>query len=168
MTMWIVAMAMFIVSALLGGINYVTTVLNLRTKGMNMWRMPLTIWAFFITAILGVLSFPVLFSGVLLLMFDRSMDTSFYLSEIVVGGQILDRVGGSPICSTPVLVSGTPGSVYHHPAGHGYCIRSAFCECPETYFWLSRYGAVHSRHCFPFVYRLGAPHVYVRRESIYQ
>ena len=97
MTMWIVAMAMFIVSALLGGINYVTTVLNLRTKGMNMWRMPLTIWAFFITAILGVLSFPVLFSGVLLLMFDRSMGTSFYLSEIVVGGQILDRVGGSPI-----------------------------------------------------------------------
>jgi cytochrome c oxidase subunit I len=97
MSMWIVAMAMFIVSALLGGINYVTTVLNLRTKGMNLWRMPLTIWAFFITAILGVLSFPVLLSGVLLLMFDRSMGTSFYLSEIVVGGQILDRVGGSPI-----------------------------------------------------------------------
>lgn len=97
MTMWIVAMAFFIVSALLGGINYITTVLNMRTKGMNMWRMPLTIWAFFITAIVGVLSFPVLLSGVLLLMFDRSMGTSFYLSEIVVGGQILDRVGGSPI-----------------------------------------------------------------------
>ncbi len=97
MTMWIVAMAMFVVSALLGGINYVTTVLNLRTKGMNLWRMPLTIWAFFVTAILGVLSFPVLLSGVLLLMFDRSMGTSFYLSEIVVGGEILDRVGGSPI-----------------------------------------------------------------------
>ncbi len=97
MTMWIVAMAMFIVSSLLGGINYVTTVLNLRTKGMNMWRLPLTIWAFLVTAILGVLSFPVLLSGVLLLMFDRSMGTSFYLSEIVVGGQILDRVGGSPI-----------------------------------------------------------------------
>ncbi|MCS7036857.1 MAG: cbb3-type cytochrome c oxidase subunit I, partial [Saprospiraceae bacterium] len=97
MTMWIVSMALFIVSALLGGINYVTTVLNLRTKGMNLWRMPLTIWAFFITAIIGVLSFPVLLSGVLLLMFDRSMGTSFYLSEIVVGGQILDRIGGSPI-----------------------------------------------------------------------
>ncbi|MBK8426030.1 MAG: cbb3-type cytochrome c oxidase subunit I [Lewinellaceae bacterium] len=97
MTMWIVSMALFIVSALLGGINYITTILNMRTKGMNMWRMPLTIWAIFITAILGVLSFPVLLSGVLLLMFDRSMGTSFYLSEIVVGGQILDRVGGSPI-----------------------------------------------------------------------
>jgi cytochrome c oxidase subunit I len=97
MTLWIVSMSLFVVSALLGGINYITTVLNLRTKGMNMWRMPLTIWAFFITAILGVLSFPVLFSGLLLLMFDRSMGTSFYLSEIVVGGQILDRIGGSPV-----------------------------------------------------------------------
>jgi cytochrome c oxidase subunit 1 len=97
MTMWIVAMALFVVSALLGGINYITTVLNLRTKGMNMWRMPLTIWAFLVTAILGVLSFPVLLSGVLLLMFDRSLGTSFYLSEIVVGGQVLERIGGSPI-----------------------------------------------------------------------
>lgn len=97
MTMWIVSMALFIVSALLGGINYITTVLNLRTKGMTLWRMPLTIWAFFITAVLGVLSFPVLLSGVLLLMFDRSMGTSFYLSEIVVGGQVLERIGGSPI-----------------------------------------------------------------------
>ncbi|MCA0238304.1 MAG: cbb3-type cytochrome c oxidase subunit I, partial [Bacteroidetes bacterium] len=97
MTMWIVAMALFVVSSLLGGINYITTILNLRTKGMNMWRMPLTMWAFFVTAVLGVLSFPVLLSGVLLLMFDRSMGTSFYLSEIVVGGQILDRIGGSPI-----------------------------------------------------------------------
>jgi len=97
MTMWIVAMSLFVVSSLLGGINYITTILNLRTKGMNMWRLPLPIWAILITAILGVLSFPVLFSGLLLLMFDRSMGTSFYLSEIVVGGQILDRIGGSPI-----------------------------------------------------------------------
>jgi cytochrome c oxidase subunit 1 len=97
MTMWIVSMALFIVSSLLGGINYITTILNLRTKGMTLWRMPLPMWAIFVTAILGVLSFPVLFSGVLLLMFDRSLGTSFYLSEIVVGGEILDRIGGSPI-----------------------------------------------------------------------
>lgn len=97
MTMWIVSMALFVVSSLLGGINYITTILNLRTKGMSLWRMPLPMWAIFVTAILGVLSFPVLLSGVLLLMFDRSLGTSFYLNEIVVGGQILDRIGGSPI-----------------------------------------------------------------------
>ncbi len=97
MTLWLLSLVFFVVSVLLGGINYITTVLNLRTKGMTMWRMPLTIWAFFVTAIIGLLSFPVLVSGFLLLMFDRGMGTSFYLSEIYVGGQALDHVGGSPI-----------------------------------------------------------------------
>jgi len=97
MTLWILSLVFFVISVGLGGINYITTVLNLRTKGMSMWRMPLTIWAFFVTAILALLSFPVLVSGFLLLMFDRSMGTSFYLSEIFIGGQALDHVGGSPI-----------------------------------------------------------------------
>ena len=57
MTLWLVSMALFIVSALLGGLNYIVTIINLRTKGMSLRRMPLTIWAFFVTAILGVLSF---------------------------------------------------------------------------------------------------------------
>ncbi len=97
MTMWVVSLVFFVVSVLLGGINYITTVLNLRTKGMNMWRLPLTIWAFFVTAILGLLSFPVLVSGLLLTMCDRGLGTSFYLSEIFIGGQALDHVGGSPV-----------------------------------------------------------------------
>ncbi len=98
MTMWLISMILFIVSSLLGGINYVATVINMRTKGMKMTRMPLTIWAFTFTAILGILSFPVLFGGSLLLVFDRSFGTSFYLNEIpadLAGG--IERVGGSPI-----------------------------------------------------------------------
>ena len=97
MTLWLVSMAIFIASSLIGSLNYIVTILNLRTKGMNMTRMPLTIWAFLVTAILGVLSFPVLLSAALLLLMDRSMGTSFYLSDIVVGGEMLDNVGGSPI-----------------------------------------------------------------------
>jgi cytochrome c oxidase subunit 1 len=97
MTLWLVSMSFFIVSALLGGLNYIVTVINLRTKGMSMTRLPLTIWAFFVTAILGVLSFPVLFSAALLLIFDRSFGTSFYLSDIYIGGQALEQTGGSPI-----------------------------------------------------------------------
>jgi cytochrome c oxidase subunit I len=97
MTLWLVAMALFIVSSLLGGINYVTTVINLRTKGMSMDKMPLTIWAFTFTAILGILSFPVLLSAALLLIFDRSFGTSFYLSDIYINGQALPNQGGSPI-----------------------------------------------------------------------
>ncbi len=97
MTLWLVSMAIFIASSLIGSLNYIVTILNLRTKGMHMTRMPLTIWAFLVTAILGVLSFPVLLSAALLLLMDRSMGTSFYLSDIVVGGEMLDNVGGSPI-----------------------------------------------------------------------
>ena len=62
-----------------------------------MTRLPLTIWAFMITAILGTLSFPVLLSGALLLMFDRHMGTSFYLSDIYIDGTVLPNEGGSPI-----------------------------------------------------------------------
>ncbi|GGD78786.1 cytochrome-c oxidase [Emticicia aquatilis] len=97
MTMWLVSMAIFIVSSLLGSINYVTTVINLRTKGMTFDKMPLTIWAFTFTAILGILSFPVLLSAALLLIFDRSFGTSFYLSDIYINGQALPNQGGSPI-----------------------------------------------------------------------
>jgi cytochrome c oxidase subunit 1 len=97
MTMWLISMVLFVASSLMGGINYVSTILNMRTKGMDLWKMPLTIWAFFLTAILGILSFPVLVAGVVLLVFDRSFGTSFYLSDIVMGTNILPNEGGSPI-----------------------------------------------------------------------
>src|SRR6266487_952284 len=97
MDLWLIAMALFVVSSLLGGLNYISTILNMRTKGMSMTRLPLTIWALFFTAILGVLTFPVLLSGLILLLFDRNLGTSFYLSDIVVNGKILPNEGGSPI-----------------------------------------------------------------------
>ncbi|MGV6944467.1 cytochrome c oxidase subunit I [Sphingobacterium kyonggiense] len=97
MTLWLISMTLFIASQVLGGVNYISTVLNMRTKGMELWKMPLTIWAFFLTAIVGLLSFPVLVSAVVLLFFDRSVGTSFYLSDLVVGGTILPNEGGSPI-----------------------------------------------------------------------
>ena len=97
MTLWLVSMAIFIASSLMGSLNYIVTVLNLRTKGMKMTRLPLTIWAFFVTAIIGVISFPVLLSAALLLIFDRSFGTSFYLSDIFIQGEVLHYKGGSPI-----------------------------------------------------------------------
>ncbi len=97
MTLWLVSMAIFIASSLMGSLNYIVTVLNLRTKGMKMTRLPLTIWAFLITAIIGVISFPVLLSAALLLLFDRSFGTSFYLSDIFIQGEVLHYKGGSPI-----------------------------------------------------------------------
>ena len=97
MTLWLLSMTVFIASSLIGGINYIVTIINLRTKGMSMTKLPLTIWAFFITAILGVLSFPVLLSCAVLLLMDRGLGTSFYMSDIVTSSGALDATGGSPI-----------------------------------------------------------------------
>jgi cytochrome c oxidase subunit 1 len=97
MTLWLVAITIFVASSLLGSLNYIVTVLNLRTQGMTMTRLPLTIWAFFVTAIIGVVSFPVLLAAGLLLLMDRSFGTSFFLSDIYIQGEVLSYQGGSPV-----------------------------------------------------------------------
>ena len=97
MTLWLVSMAIFIASSLMGSLNYVVTVINLRTKGMSMTRLPLTVWAFFVTAIIGIISFPVLLSAALMLIMDRSFGTSFFLSDIFISGEVLHYQGGSPV-----------------------------------------------------------------------
>ena len=97
MTLWLVSMAIFIASSLIGALNYIVTVLNLRTKGMKMTRLPLTMWAFFITAIIGVFLSQYYYLQLLLLIFDRSFGTSFYLSDIFISGEVLHYQGGSPV-----------------------------------------------------------------------
>ena len=97
MTLWLISMAIFIASSLMGSLNYIVTVINLRTKGMSMTRLPLTVWALFVTAIIGVVSFPVLLSAALMLVMDRSFGTSFFLSDIYIKGEVLHYQGGSPV-----------------------------------------------------------------------
>lgn len=97
MNLWLIAMAIFIASSLLGSLNFIVTVINLRTKGMSMTRLPLTVWSFFLTAVVGLVSFPVLFSAVLMLIMDRSFGTSFFLSDIYIAGEVLHHQGGSPV-----------------------------------------------------------------------
>ena len=129
MTLWLVSMTLFITSSLLGSLNYIVTILNLRTPGLTMTRLPLTMWAFFVTAILGVLSFPVLVSAVLLLVFDRSFGTSFYLSDIMIQGEVLSNVGGSPISlRTLVLVLRASRSLYCNFTCIGYYFRNYFYQ----------------------------------------
>ncbi|HLV92318.1 MAG TPA: cbb3-type cytochrome c oxidase subunit I [Aequorivita sp.] len=97
MTLWLISLAIFIASSLLGSLNFIVTVLNLRTKGMSMTRLPLTVWSFLVTAIVGLVSFPVLFSAALMLIMDRSFGTSFFLSDIYIAGEVLHHQGGSPV-----------------------------------------------------------------------
>lgn len=97
MSLWLISMAFFMVSSLMGSLNYAVTVINLRTKGMSMTRLPLTIWTLFVTAVIGIISFPVLLAGVALLTMDRMFGTSFFLSDIYIAGEVLHNQGGSPV-----------------------------------------------------------------------
>lgn len=97
MTLWLISIFLFVASSLMGSINYISTVLNMRTKGMDLWKMPLPIWGLLLTAVLGLLSFPVLVAGLVLLIFDRSFGTSFYLSDIILQGDLLPNQGGNTI-----------------------------------------------------------------------
>jgi cytochrome c oxidase subunit 1 len=95
--LWITSIAIFCIASLMGALNFLTTTLDMRAKGMTMMRMPLTVWSWFITAILGLLAFGVLLSAGILLLMDRNLGTSFYVPLVVVNGQILGHKGGSPL-----------------------------------------------------------------------
>src|SRR5881227_3948633 len=95
--LWITSIAIFCIASLMGALNFITTTLDLRAKGMTMMRMPLTCWSWFITAILGLLAFGVLLSAGILLLLDRNVGTSFYVPLVVVNGQIMGHKGGSPL-----------------------------------------------------------------------
>jgi cytochrome c oxidase subunit 1 len=96
-TLWVVAMVLFIISNIFGAINFISTIINLRTKGMSLNRLPLSVWSFLFTAILGLLTFPVLLAALILLFFDRTFFTSFFLSDIFIDGKLLSYSGGSPV-----------------------------------------------------------------------
>jgi cytochrome c oxidase subunit 1 len=95
--LWITSIAIFCIASLMGALNFITTTLDLRAKGMTMMRMPLTVWAWFVTAILGLLAFGVLLSAGILLLLDRNLGTSFYVPLVVVNGQVMGHRGGSPL-----------------------------------------------------------------------
>ena len=105
MNLWIISIAIFCVGSLLGALNFITTLLNMRTRGMSLMRMPLTCWAWFTTAVLALLSFPVLLGGGILLLLDRIAGTSFFIpGGLYVSGLLSGsnpnfplHTGGSPI-----------------------------------------------------------------------
>jgi cytochrome c oxidase subunit 1 len=97
-TLWIISIAIFCVASLMGALNFITTTIDLRARGMTMMRMPLTVWAWFITAILGLLAFGVLLAAGILLLLDRSAGTSFFIpAGLVVSDKQIPHAGGSPL-----------------------------------------------------------------------
>ena len=97
-TLWIVGMVFFIASFTMGGLNFLTTILNLRTKGLSLMRLPLTMWSMMLVAILGLLAFPALVAACLMLLFDRHFGTSFFLpAGLVLSSQPLLTPEGAPL-----------------------------------------------------------------------
>ena len=97
-TLWIVSIAIFCGASLMGAINFIATLIDLRCKGMSLMRLPLTCWTWFVTAILGLLGFAVLLAAGVLLILDRSAGTSFFVpGGLLVSDQILNHKGGSPL-----------------------------------------------------------------------
>jgi len=96
-TLWILGMALFIASFTMGGLNFLTTIINCRTKGMTMWRLPLGIWGFLAATVLGLLAFPPLTSAAIMLLFDRHLETSFFVTDMVINDQVLNLGDGTPL-----------------------------------------------------------------------
>ena len=93
----LVSLIIFIIAATMGGLNYVTTVLQARTHGMTMFRLPLTVWGIFVATILALLAFPALFVSGIMMLLDKTIGTSFFMPEMMQFGTQLDHTGGSPI-----------------------------------------------------------------------
>jgi cytochrome c oxidase subunit 1 len=97
-TLWVLSLALFCGASLMGAINFIATIIYLRAKGMTLMRMPLTCWAWFVTAILSLLGFAVLLSAGILLLLDRTAGTSFFIpGGLVINDRIIDHKGGSPL-----------------------------------------------------------------------
>jgi cytochrome c oxidase subunit 1 len=104
MNLWIISIALFCVASLLGALNFIVTLLNLRTHGMSLMRMPLTCWSWFTTAVLALLAFPVLLAAGVLLYLDRNAGTSFFIpGGLTDGTQILNHKGSPYAGGSPIL-----------------------------------------------------------------
>ncbi len=93
----LVSLVVFIIAFTMGGLNYVTTVLQARTRGMTLMRMPLSVWGIFTATVLGLLAFPALLVSGIMLLLDRLLGTSFFMPVIVSMGEQTDYGGGSPV-----------------------------------------------------------------------
>ena len=93
----LLSLIIFVVAFTMGGLNYITTILQARTRGMTLMRMPLTVWGILMATVLGLLAFPALFVSAVMMLLDKLVGTSFFMPAIVSFGQPLEYSGGSPL-----------------------------------------------------------------------
>ncbi|NIU60489.1 MAG: cytochrome c oxidase subunit I, partial [Pseudomonas stutzeri] len=93
----LISLGVFIIGFTMGGLNYVVTVLQARTRGMTLMRLPLTVWGIFMATILALLAFPALLVSAIMMILDQTLGTSFFMPAMVSMGEQLDHTGGSPL-----------------------------------------------------------------------
>ena len=165
-TLWLLGLTFVGVSSMMGSVNYMTTIIQMRAPGMTMFRMPMTIWAMFITAILQAFALPVLTAAGFMQLLDRLLGTGFFMPEGLVGQQRADgrRRRAAAAVAAPVLVLLAPGRVHHDPAGDGHGLRHHRLLRPQAAVRLQADGLLDRRHRRAGLHRLGPPHVHVRHE----
>src|SRR3990167_1132139 len=147
---WIVGVIVLGTSSIMGSVNYLTTVINLRAPGMHFFRLPLAIWALFITAIMVVLATPVLASALILLLFDATAGTSFFLpAGLIIDGVAQANSGGQAILWQHLFW------FYSHPAVYIMILPDA--NRTRTDLRLSLNGVRDCGDCHPWISGVGAP-----------
>ena len=136
-TWWLLGVTLVGISSMMGSVNYMTTIIQMRAPGLSMFRLPLTIWAMFITAVLQAFALPVLTAGGFMQILDRMLGTGFFLPEgLIVNNADMLSGGAAIIVAASVLVLLAPGSLHYDSTRDGYGVGHIVLLCPETDFWL--------------------------------
>ena len=144
-TLWLIGLTFVGVSSMMGSVNYMTTIIQMRAPGMTMFRLPMTIWAMFITAILQAFALPVLTAAGFMQLMDRTLGTGFFIPEgwFANNTPMAGRRRAAAVVAAPVLVLFAPGRVHHDSAGDGHGLRhhqpaSPASRCSATSRWSTR------------------------------
>ena len=165
----LVSLILFVIGFTMGGLNYVVTVLQARTRGMTLMRLPLTVWGIFTATVMALLAFPALFVACVMMLFDRLLGTSFFMPAIVEMGEQLQHQRRQPDpVPAPVLVLRAPGGLHRRAAGLRHRLRPDRTHARKNIFgyrmmvWaIVGIGALS-------LHRLGAPHVCQRHGPLFR
>ena len=165
-TLWVLGLIFVGVSSMMGSVNYMTTIIQMRAPGMTMFRLPLTIWAMMITAILQAFALPVLTAAGFMQLMDRTLG-----HRLLLAGRQLDqqhaarrRRRAAAVVAAPVLVLFAPGRVHHDSAGDGHGVGHHRGVRAEADLRLQADGVFDRRDRRSWVHRVGPPHVHVGNE----
>ena len=162
----LVSLSLFVIGFTMGGLNYVITILQARTRGMSLMRMPLTIWGIFTATVLALLAFPALFVSAIMMTLDKVLGTSFFMPTIIKAGEVFHMTEEAQFFFSIYFGFWTPRSLHSSITRVWYSLRFNISSCKKKYFWLQNDGMGNSRHRSSKLFCLGTPYVRKRNEPL--